>query len=96
MVEGLQDKRTPNGVCFGCGPKKGQGLTLRNIPLGGAVIADWNQKSHHVMFGKFGGIWFLHASSVDKKWQHSARATKADGNRVNVPGGLNVQGESLR
>ncbi len=50
----LQDKYAPNGVCFGCGPKNTQGLHLKSVPLGDAVVAEWKPKPHHVAFGDFG------------------------------------------
>jgi len=37
-------------------------------------------------------VKFLHPSPIDKKWQLSARATKVEGNRVNVSGELRVDG----
>jgi acyl-coenzyme A thioesterase PaaI-like protein len=54
LVESLQDRYAPNGVCFGCGPKNRHGLRLKSVPLGDAVFADWKPKPHHVAFGKFG------------------------------------------
>jgi acyl-coenzyme A thioesterase PaaI-like protein len=130
MVDSLQDKYAPNGVCFGCGPRNSRGLKLKSVPLGDAVVADWRPKPHHVAFGKFGsggiisvlmdchGNWaatyalmksrnlpsppgtvtseytvkFLRPSPMDKVWRLSARATRVEGDRVNVSGELKVDG----
>jgi len=37
-------------------------------------------------------VKFLHPSSIDKKWQVSARATRVEGDRVIVSGELKVDG----
>ena len=54
MVESLQDRYAPNGVCFGCGPKNKDGLQLKSIPFGDTVIASWAPKKQHVAFDSFG------------------------------------------
>jgi acyl-coenzyme A thioesterase PaaI-like protein len=54
VPENLQDKYAPNGVCFGCGPKNTEGLQLKSVPVGDAIVADWKPKPHHVAFGNFG------------------------------------------
>ena len=54
MADNLQDRYAPHGECFGCGPKNGHGLKLKSVPFGGAVVADWKPKPHHIAFGNFG------------------------------------------
>jgi acyl-coenzyme A thioesterase PaaI-like protein len=57
-VENLQDKYAPNSICFGCGPRNPQGLHIKTVPEGDALVADWTPKPHHVAFSDFasGGI----------------------------------------
>jgi acyl-coenzyme A thioesterase PaaI-like protein len=131
LAESLQDTYAPHGVCFGCGPKNKQGLRLKSVPFGDAVVAEWKPKPHHVAFGNVGnggiisvlmdchGNWaaayalmksrdlpsppgtvtaeytvkFLKPSTIDKKWQLSAWATKMDGDTVSVSGELKVGGD---
>lgn len=54
MPDILQDKYAPGSACFGCGPKNKQGLQLKSVPLGNAVVATWKPKREHVAFGNFG------------------------------------------
>jgi acyl-coenzyme A thioesterase PaaI-like protein len=57
-MESLQDKYSPNAVCFGCGPKNPQGLHIKSRPEGETLVADWTPQPHHTAFSKFtnGGI----------------------------------------
>ena len=58
MAESLQDRYSPNSVCFGCGPKNGQGLHLKSRPDGDALVASWTPEPYHAAFSDFasGGI----------------------------------------
>jgi acyl-coenzyme A thioesterase PaaI-like protein len=57
-MEGLQDKYSPNAVCFGCGPSNPKGLHIKSRPDGDTLVADWTPEPHHTAFSKFtnGGI----------------------------------------
>ena len=56
--ENLQDRYSPNSVCFGCGPKNPEGLHIKSIPEGESVVADWTPGPQHAAFSDFasGGI----------------------------------------
>jgi uncharacterized protein (TIGR00369 family) len=45
----LQERYSPLGACFGCGPTNEQGLRIRSIATGddGEVVCDWRPKPHH-------------------------------------------------
>lgn len=47
MLESLQDRYSPEGRCFGCGPKNDQGLRIKSRAEAGAVVADWTPAPHH-------------------------------------------------
>lgn len=57
-MQSLQDKYSPNAVCFGCGPSNPKGLHIKSYPDGDALVADWNPEPHHTAFSGFtsGGI----------------------------------------
>jgi acyl-coenzyme A thioesterase PaaI-like protein len=57
-VESLQDKYSPNAVCFGCGPANPNGLHIKSRPEGDCLVADWLPESQHTSFSGFtsGGI----------------------------------------
>jgi len=46
----LQEKYSPNGICFGCGPTNKKGLRIRSFPSGGEVVAEWYAEPHHEAF----------------------------------------------
>lgn len=50
MGESLQDRYSPNGICFGCGPANAKGLRIKSHALGDEVVADWTPESHHEAF----------------------------------------------
>ncbi len=58
----LQERFSPHGKCFGCGPANPQGLRIRSIPVGdtpdGEVVAQWSPQKHHEAFDNIlnGGI----------------------------------------
>ena len=54
----LQDKSSPNGICFGCGPVNPEGLHIKSYPDGNFVVADWTPEPHHTSFPGYvnGGI----------------------------------------
>ena len=57
-MESLQDKYSPNAVCFGCGPANPVGLHIKSRPEGESLVADWKQDSHHTGYAGYanGGI----------------------------------------
>jgi len=46
----LQEKYSPDGICFGCGPANEKGLHIRSFPENGEVVAAWNAEPHHQAF----------------------------------------------
>ncbi|HEV8228797.1 MAG TPA: PaaI family thioesterase [Candidatus Limnocylindria bacterium] len=51
MAEALQDRFSPNGTCFGCGPRNDEGLRVKSIALDdGTVVATWRASKHHEAF----------------------------------------------
>jgi len=46
----LQDRYSPNGVCFGCGPANQKGLHIKSRLEGDRFVADWLPESHHTAF----------------------------------------------
>ena len=48
--QALQDTYSPDGVCFGCGPKNEKGLRIKSRVDAGEVVATWHAKKHHEAF----------------------------------------------
>jgi len=48
--EALQDTYSPNGICFGCGPKNEMGLRIKSFANGDEVVATWHAEKHHEAF----------------------------------------------
>jgi acyl-coenzyme A thioesterase PaaI-like protein len=46
----LQDLYAPNSVCFGCGPANPEGLRIKSVPDGDAVVCEWMPDPHHAAF----------------------------------------------
>ena len=46
----LQETYSPEGICFGCGPKNEKGLHIRSFVDGDEVIADFQAEPHHQAF----------------------------------------------
>lgn len=46
----IQEIYSPEGICFGCGPKNEKGLHIRSFPEGGEVVAEWRAEPHHQAF----------------------------------------------
>jgi acyl-coenzyme A thioesterase PaaI-like protein len=57
-AESLQDKYSPNAVCFGCGPSNPRGLHIKSRPDGDYLVADWDPRPYHTAFEGYtsGGI----------------------------------------
>ncbi len=48
----LQERYSPQGVCFGCGPTNEKGLRIRSFPSGEGdeSVAVWTPEKHHEAF----------------------------------------------
>ncbi len=46
----LQEKYSPEGICFGCGPANDKGLQVNSFPDGDEVVATWHAEAHHQAF----------------------------------------------
>lgn len=46
----LQERYSPEGICFGCGPANERGLHVRSFVDGDEVIATWQPEAHHQAF----------------------------------------------
>jgi acyl-coenzyme A thioesterase PaaI-like protein len=49
-VEALQERYSPQSICFGCGPANERGLHVRSFVEGEEVVATWQPESHHQAF----------------------------------------------
>ena len=54
----LQDRYSPNGRCFGCGPANERGLRIKSHDCGDHTEATWQPEPHHEAFSGMlsGGI----------------------------------------
>ena len=43
----LQDRFSPDGICFGCGPANDKGLRIKSRVEGDELVADWAPEPHH-------------------------------------------------
>jgi acyl-coenzyme A thioesterase PaaI-like protein len=46
----LQQKYSPDGICFGCGPANDKGLHVNSFVVGDETIATWHAEPHHQAF----------------------------------------------
>lgn len=46
----LQERYSPNGMCFGCGPKNEKGLRIRSFAAGDEFTAEWRAEPYHEAF----------------------------------------------
>lgn len=46
----LQERYSPAGTCYGCGPANKKGLHIRSFPLGDEVVAEWTPQPYHEAF----------------------------------------------
>ena len=49
-MKSLQETYSPDGICFGCGPKNEQGLHIRSFVEGEEVVAEFHAEPHHQAF----------------------------------------------
>lgn len=50
MLSNLQDRYSPTGVCFGCGPRNAEGLRLKSFVEGDVVVAAFTPQERHCGF----------------------------------------------
>lgn len=50
MERSIQEIYSPNGMCFGCGPKNEKGLRIRSFAEGDEFVAEWRAEKHHEAF----------------------------------------------
>lgn len=57
-MESLQDKYSPNAVCYGCGPSNPKGLHIKSRPHGEQLVADWIPGPQYTAFAGYtsGGV----------------------------------------
>jgi acyl-coenzyme A thioesterase PaaI-like protein len=48
--DALQDTYSPDGICFGCGPKNDKGLRIKSRVSGDDIVATWRAEKHHEAF----------------------------------------------
>jgi acyl-coenzyme A thioesterase PaaI-like protein len=48
--QSLQERYSPQGACFGCGPVNEKGLRIRSFARGEEVICEWQPESYHEAF----------------------------------------------
>jgi acyl-coenzyme A thioesterase PaaI-like protein len=46
----LQERYSPDGICYGCGPANPHGLHVRSFVVGDEVVADWQAGPFHEAF----------------------------------------------
>jgi len=46
----LQERFSPGGICFGCGPANPKGLRIRSFVRDREVVATWQAEKHHEAF----------------------------------------------
>lgn len=46
----IQDRFSPESICFGCGPANDKGLQIKSFPDGDKLIASWHSDEHHQAF----------------------------------------------
>ena len=46
----VQETYSPEGICFGCGPKNEKGLRIRSFVDGDELVAEWRAEPHHEAF----------------------------------------------
>ena len=49
-MKSVQETHSPNGSCFGCGPKNEKGLRIRSFDDGEDLVCTWRPEPHHQAF----------------------------------------------
>lgn len=79
----LQEKYSPEGICFGCGVKNEKGLHLKSFPHGDELVAEFRAEPHHQAFpgavngGIIGALLDCHSN-----WTATYFLMKRDGKDV--------------
>jgi len=51
VTDALQDRYSPDGTCFGCGPRNERGLRVKSVPQDdGKVVTRWRAEKYHEAF----------------------------------------------
>lgn len=50
MILSVQERYSPESVCFGCGPKNPKGLSLKSFIEGDRLVASWRPSEEHQAF----------------------------------------------
>lgn len=45
--QSLQDRFSPRGRCFGCGPANERGLRIKSFARGDELVCEWTPERHH-------------------------------------------------
>lgn len=48
--QSIQEIYSPEGICFGCGPKNEKGLRIRSFAEGDEFVAEFHAEPHHQAF----------------------------------------------
>lgn len=58
MTTSVQERYSPEGICFGCGPANAAGLRIRSFAQGERFVAEWQAQPEHEAFPGYlnGGI----------------------------------------
>ncbi|HEV7843648.1 MAG TPA: PaaI family thioesterase [Pyrinomonadaceae bacterium] len=48
--QSLQERYSPQGICFGCGPTNEKGLRIRSFAEGEEVVCEWQPEPYHEAF----------------------------------------------
>ncbi len=51
MSAAVQDRYSPAGICFGCGPANQRGLRIKSVEQAeGVLTCEWRPEAHHEAF----------------------------------------------
>jgi hypothetical protein len=48
VIHGVQDRYSPHGICFGCGPANKQGLRIKSDWEGDKFVARWRPQPKQI------------------------------------------------
>ena len=76
----LQERYSPQSICFGCGPANPKGLHVRSFEEGDGLVADWTPEPHHEAFdGAVGGGILGTLLDCHSNWTAAVHLMKAVG-----------------
>lgn len=79
----LQQRYSPDSICFGCGPANDKGLHINSFPEGDEIVAEWRAEEHHQAFpgmlngGIIGALLDCHSN-----WTAAYFLMTRDGNKT--------------